>query len=61
MANKHHHRGTHQRHSAMVRRAARANPSTICWACGLTLDQHQPHTNGISQGADLDHHGGDAA
>jgi hypothetical protein len=46
MANKHHHRGTHQRHSAMVRRAATANKASICWACGLTLNQHTPHANG---------------
>jgi len=46
MANKVHHRGTHQRRSKIVRDAANANPATRCWACGKTLAEHEPHSDG---------------
>jgi hypothetical protein len=37
--NRPHHAGNYARRAANVRRAAHANPDTICWRCGLTLDQ----------------------
>lgn len=33
----------------IVRRAAHANPRAICWRCGRTLAQHEPHRNGKAQ------------
>lgn len=41
-----HHRGTHNRHAALVRRYAATHPDTRCWSCGRTLNQHEPHRNG---------------
>lgn len=41
-----HHRGTHQTTAKRITDQANANPSTVCWRCGLRLDQHQPHRNG---------------
>ena len=29
-----------------VRRAASCTPHAICWRCGRTLAQHEPHRNG---------------
>lgn len=34
-----HHRGTYPRRAAALNRAARNNPNTRCWKCGLTIDQ----------------------
>jgi hypothetical protein len=34
-----HYRGDYARRAAAVRAAAYANPATVCWRCGLTLEQ----------------------
>jgi len=41
-----HHAGTFHTSSAAVRQLANANPGTVCWRCGLTIDQHPPHHDG---------------
>jgi hypothetical protein len=41
-----HHRGSYQVRARAVVQAARANPNTRCWRCGLTLAQHAAHHNG---------------
>lgn len=41
-----HHRGDYHRRSRAVTAAARANPSTRCWRCGRTLQQHGLNTRG---------------
>jgi hypothetical protein len=41
-----HHRGDYHVRSRRLTAAARADTSTRCWRCGLTLDQHRPHRNG---------------
>ena len=40
------HSGTHQTRAADVVARANADPTTQCWRCGLTLEQHPPHRNG---------------
>lgn len=44
--NRAHYRGTYGRRAREVRRRANADPSTRCWRCGRTLDQHEPHHDG---------------
>jgi len=39
-----HRSGDYQRRAAAVRAAAYADPTTRCWRCGKTLDQHKPGT-----------------
>lgn len=34
-----HHRGTYHVASAKIRAAAYADPTTVCWRCGLTLEE----------------------
>ena len=47
MANQPHHKDPRFVKAArLVRRAANANPRAICWRCGRTLEQHEPHRNG---------------
>lgn len=41
-----HRRGTYHVQSRRIREAARANPDTRCWRCGLTIAEHDPHLNG---------------
>jgi hypothetical protein len=41
-----HYAGDYQARAAQVRAAANANPETVCWRCGLYLDQHAPHASG---------------
>lgn len=41
-----HHQGTYARRAAAVRAAATANPDTLCWRCGRTLAEHEPHRDG---------------
>ena len=41
-----HRSGAYQAMSRQVVSAARANPLTRCWRCGLLLVEHQPHKNG---------------
>ena len=41
-----HYRGTFHVDSRRVRDAAYADPLTLCWRCGRTLDQHPPHKTG---------------
>lgn len=46
MAKAPHHTGTHQVRARKVTTAAKADSTTRCWRCGLTLDAHEPHRNG---------------
>ena len=47
MANQpHHQRRAYVLGSAQVRAAALNDPRSICWRCGLTLQEHMPHRNG---------------
>jgi hypothetical protein len=41
-----HHRGDFHVRSRKVRDQANANPDTVCWRCGLRLDQHPAHKSG---------------
>lgn len=41
-----HRQGNYHTESRRIRRAAEADPSTQCWRCGLTLQEHAPHANG---------------
>lgn len=41
-----HYQGSYHVRSRLVREAAYADPSTRCWRCGRTLDQHPPHKTG---------------
>ena len=41
-----HHRGDYHVRSRQVRERANADPTTTCWRCGLTLDEHEPHRDG---------------
>jgi hypothetical protein len=42
-----HRRGSHgQKAAKRVVDAAKANPHTLCWRCGRTLEQHPPHKSG---------------
>jgi hypothetical protein len=41
-----HYRGTYHVRSRALLTAANANPATVCWRCGRTLDQHPAHRNG---------------
>lgn len=41
-----HHRGNYPAMARAIRDAANANPTTRCWRCGRTLDQHPTHRNG---------------
>jgi hypothetical protein len=38
--NRPHHTGNYARRAANLRRTAHANPETICWRCGQTLEQY---------------------
>jgi hypothetical protein len=29
-----------------IREAANANPATVCWRCGKTIQDHRPHRSG---------------
>lgn len=43
MANAPHHKTPRYVHaSRRLRQLANANPHTVCWRCGLTLDRHKP-------------------
>ncbi|MEJ7719808.1 MAG: hypothetical protein WKF58_04925 [Ilumatobacteraceae bacterium] len=46
MKTKPHHRGTHQVRARRLVAAAKADPTTKCWRCGLTLAEHRLHKNG---------------
>jgi hypothetical protein len=46
MAKAAHHRGGYQVQARRVTLAAYADPSTQCWRCGKTLNQHAPHKDG---------------
>lgn len=41
-----HYRGRYHVQARQVREAAKANPFTPCWRCGLTLAQHPRHKTG---------------
>lgn len=42
-----HRRGAHgQKAAKRVVDAAKADPRTLCWRCGRTLEQHPPHKSG---------------
>lgn len=41
-----HRGGAYKAMSRQVVLAARANPLTRCWRCGLMLVEHRPHKNG---------------
>lgn len=41
-----HYRGTYHVAAQRVRATAYADPTTRCWRCGRTLDQHAPHKTG---------------
>lgn len=41
-----HYRGDYDVRAKKVRDRANADPTTVCWRCGLRLEQHQPHHNG---------------
>lgn len=42
-----HRRGQHgQRHAKAVVDRANNDPTTRCWRCGKTLDEHAPHKDG---------------
>lgn len=41
-----HHRGRYHVGSRQVRRAAEANPLTLCWFCRQPLHAHKPHASG---------------
>ena len=41
-----HYAGDYEVRAARCRAAANADPNTVCWRCGLFLDQHAPHSNG---------------
>lgn len=40
-----HYRGTYHVDSRRVREAAKRNPETRCWRCGLTIDQVRQRVN----------------
>lgn len=41
-----HYKGTYHVRSRALVKAAKANPNTRCWRCGLTLPEHDPHKTG---------------
>ena len=41
-----HYRGSYHVEARKVRQRAAADPTTECWRCGRTLDQHPAHRNG---------------
>jgi len=41
-----HHRGAYAVAARALRQMAYADPTTECWRCGRTLDQHEPHKDG---------------
>ena len=46
MAKAAHHMGTYHVRARQIREQANASPVTICWRCGLRLDQHPPTKTG---------------
>jgi hypothetical protein len=41
-----HYRGSYHVRSRALVAAAKANPATKCWRCGLTILEHEPHKSG---------------
>jgi hypothetical protein len=41
-----HYRGDYDTRSRRLVAAAKANPLTTCWRCGLTIEAHAPHKSG---------------
>jgi hypothetical protein len=41
-----HYRGRYHVQARKLRAQAAANPNTVCWRCGRTLQEHPRHRNG---------------